>query len=220
MGRNFICDEYENETQRLEIHYDEYPESPREYDNVGTMVCFHPRYKLGDPHHYSNAEHFIRDLAWDVGLSTEREYEDEDGEIYVDEKETEEIFDQLEEFVVILPLHLYDHGSVTMNIGGFACPWDSGQVGWIYCTYERALKEYGDINASMSKEEQRKVIEKHLEGEVEVFDDYITGNVYGFKYFEREAGEELWEEVDSCWGYIGDVDELTKDIKAEVGFRE
>lgn len=33
---------------RLNIMRDENPESPRDWDNIGTMVCFHGRYTLGD----------------------------------------------------------------------------------------------------------------------------------------------------------------------------
>lgn len=32
----------------LEIHQDDSPESPREWDNLGTMICDHPHYTLGD----------------------------------------------------------------------------------------------------------------------------------------------------------------------------
>ena len=35
---------------------------------------------------------------------------------------------------VFLPLYLFDHSGITMNTSGFSCPWDSGQVGWIFCT--------------------------------------------------------------------------------------
>lgn len=34
----------------IEIIQDENPESPRDWDNLGTMACFHRRYKLGDTH--------------------------------------------------------------------------------------------------------------------------------------------------------------------------
>jgi hypothetical protein len=34
--------------------------------------------------------------------------------------------------VVLLPLYLYDHSGLTMSTTPFSCPWDSGQVGFIY----------------------------------------------------------------------------------------
>jgi len=33
---------------RLKIEQDEDAEDPREFDNLGIMVCFHKRYNLGD----------------------------------------------------------------------------------------------------------------------------------------------------------------------------
>ncbi len=30
------------------VQFDEYPENPRDWDNIGTMVCQHSRYNLGD----------------------------------------------------------------------------------------------------------------------------------------------------------------------------
>ena len=32
----------------IEIHQEEYPESPRQWDNLGVMTCFHKNYELGD----------------------------------------------------------------------------------------------------------------------------------------------------------------------------
>lgn len=38
----------------IEIHSDEDPSNPREeFDHMGTMVCFHRRYTLGDKHNFS-----------------------------------------------------------------------------------------------------------------------------------------------------------------------
>jgi len=37
--------------------------SPREVDeHFGTMICFHPRYALGDSHNYADHDDFLRDL--------------------------------------------------------------------------------------------------------------------------------------------------------------
>lgn len=35
------------------IEFDDCPESPREWCNLGSMVCFHNRYNLGDKHNYT-----------------------------------------------------------------------------------------------------------------------------------------------------------------------
>jgi hypothetical protein len=36
----------------IQIIPDSDPESPREWDNLGTMICQHRRYNLGDKHNY------------------------------------------------------------------------------------------------------------------------------------------------------------------------
>lgn len=98
-----------------------------------------------------------------------------------------------EKGTVILPLYLYDHSGITMSTSSFSCGWDSGQVGWIYITKQQ-------IEAEGWTTEQAK---KYLEGEVETYDNYLTGNVYGYKVIkEDEDGDE--EDLDSCWGYYGD----------------
>lgn len=131
----------------------------------------------------------------------------------------------VKENLVILPLYLYDHSGITMNTTGFSCRWDSGQVGVIYCTREQADK----LGAPWDK------VEEQLKVEVEVYDQYITGDVYGIRQMEipddyevperyRYKGntyildywddeslcKELLEEFedDSCWEYFGHKDTL------------
>jgi len=146
----------------IKIYPDEMAESPREWDNLGTMICFHRRYNLGDKHSLSVEE--AKALA-------------------------------SREDVISLPLYLYDHSGITMNTTGFHCPWDSGQVGFIYVTKEKVRKEFG--KKAISKKLLSKVLDI-LRGEVETYDQFLTGDVYGFKSFDAEGNE-----VDSCWGFFG-----------------
>lgn len=85
-----------------------------------------------------------------------------------------------------LPLYLYDHSGITMSYKPFSCQWDSGQVGIIY-----AKKGF----EGMSDEK----ILTGLEAEVENYNDFITGNCFGY-ILEDSSGEQL----DSCWGFLGD----------------
>lgn len=45
---------------------DDSPESPREWDNVGTMVCWHRHYKLGDEQPKEDATDYLLKLACDT----------------------------------------------------------------------------------------------------------------------------------------------------------
>ena len=103
----------------------------------------------------------------------------------------------------MLPLYLYDHSGITMNTTGFSCPWDSGQVGWIYATGEDVVKEYGSITP-----ETLEKTKDLLQGEVKYYDHYIRGDCYGFQLFKGE------EEIDSCWGFIGDPSDLKEAIES------
>jgi len=106
--------------------------------------------------------------------------------------------------MVILPLYLYDHSGITMNTSGFHCPWDSGQVGWIYADKDKILSEFGGDKLTP---ELREKAEKLLRGEVDYYDHFIRGDCYGFQLYKED------EEIDSCWGFIGDQDDLRDAIE-------
>ena len=106
------------------------------------------------------------------------------------------------EGMVILPLYLYDHSGITMNTFGFSCPWDSGQVGWIYADYDMVKKEYGEVTP-----ETLMAARRLLTSEVEEYDYYLTGQCYGFRLYEDDA------EIDSCWGFLGNMNDVTKCIQ-------
>jgi len=120
--------------------------------------------------------------------------------------ETSDLVDLASEYNVILPLYLYDHSGITMNTTGFYCIWDSGQVGWIYADYDTIKKEYGEITP-----ETLEKAEALLKAEAEDYDCFISGQCYGFKLFE---GQDM---IDSCWGFIGDLSDIQKDVKEHLG---
>lgn len=162
----------------LEIYQDESPFSPREDDNLGTMICFHRGYELGDDHDYNHKNY----SSW---------------------SEQKEDIEKREDVCVMLPLYLYDHSGITISTSPFTCRWDSGQVGWILVSKEKVRQEYN------VKKITKDIIEKVtnvLEGEVKAYDQYLTGDVYGYKLYkvtECELGHEHQEFLDSCWGYYG-----------------
>ena len=42
----------------LTVEQEDYSESPREWDNMCTMVCWHRRYNLGDKHNFDEPQDF------------------------------------------------------------------------------------------------------------------------------------------------------------------
>jgi len=179
---------------------DDLEDSPREWDNLGTMVCFHSRYILGDEQPGGRPDEWLRDLACSLDPTAEdRIWYWEDGPGY-DRADSagrvdaiiEKVLDR--EVPVILPLYLYDHSGITMSVAPFSCGWDSGQVGWIYVSRADLLKEY---SAKRITKAIRERAEKVLRQEVATYDDYLTGNVWGYDL--KVGGEDR----DGCWGYFG-----------------
>lgn len=99
----------------VKIEYDDNPMSPREWDNLGTIVAWHRRYKLGDeqpsypPSEFKPEEHAIALPLYLYDHSGLRL--------------------KVGSFDGLLP---QGHAE-----------WDSGQVGWIYIDAEKIRKEYG-----------------------------------------------------------------------------
>jgi hypothetical protein len=108
-----------------------------------------------------------------------------------------------------LPLYLYDHSGITISTSPFSCPWDSGQVGFIYITKKKAAEEW-TRNDGETDEQYKERVEGYLRGEVETYDNYLTGSVYGYVLStvdpDGEPDEEI-EEEGSCWGFFGDYQE-------------
>jgi len=94
--------------------------------------------------------------------------------------------------IIWLPLFLYDHSGITMNTTGFNDGWDSSCVGIIYIEKEKYRKEFN------CKRVNKKKVYNFLKADVEEYDNYLTGEVYGY-IVENEAGEN----IDSCYGYSG-----------------
>ena len=150
----------------VRIILDTEPQNPRkEFEHAAHMVCFHRRYDLGDKH----------------SMSVE---------------EAKEFVERIKkQGAAVLSLYLYDHSGITMSTSAFSCPWDSGQVGFIYMERKDILNNWG--GKSVTKKMFMQAIEL-MEGEVKEYDQYLTGDVYGF-IVEDEDGEYLA----SCWGFYG-----------------
>ena len=137
--------------------------NPREdFDELGTMVCFHNRHNLGDKHKFTTKT--IQQL--------------------VKRKD-----------VLSLPLYLLDHSGLTMRTKPFQCKWDSGQVGFIFVTKEEVRKEFGVKRVSPNL---RAHIVWLLKKEVEMYDHFLTGDIYGFIIKDGSGNP-----VDACHGYYG-----------------
>lgn len=93
---------------------------------------------------------------------------------------------------IIVPVYLYEHSGSTYRAGDsnpFTCPWDSGLVGVAVISKKNLDEHFGG-----DKEKAR----QGLDGELEVYTDWVNGSVYGYSVESADGSV-----VDSCNGIYG-----------------
>ena len=223
----------------LTVKQDNLPENPRAWSNVCTMVCWHRCYDLGDQHDYDNSDEFFENILHNICGMEYEEFEE------LSTREKYKLACKSDE-VCIQELNLYDHSGLTISTSSgypYNDRWDSGCIGWIYVSKEKALKEYGGVPEKdkegnfiriphelpngnitystkytpITKENWKAVAKYHMDNEVETYDQYLRGDVYGFTLTKQVVKQDTCphceevireyeedEEVDSCWGFFGD----------------
>jgi hypothetical protein len=102
--------------------------------------------------------------------------------------------------MLILPLFLYEHSGQRISLSSFGDHWDSGQVGYCYCSKDD-LEEFDG-----SHRYWRKRALQIIKEEVKELDDFLCGNVWGYVIKDRDG-----EIRESCWGFIGDEKECREE---------
>lgn len=197
---------YEYQGCTINISPEEYPINPLEdCDTLSTMLCSHPKYRLGHEKIGGDVdflEHLLTDGEIEKVLNQEETEDWEQSGVRVLRdyypEAMRKLWDVAHDVAIILPLWLYDHSGLSIAAGNgnpFHCPWDSGQVGYVYVTKENARSEYGWERISKKR---REFLVKIILGEVRTYRQYLTGQVYGFV-----AKDENGKVIDSCMGFYG-----------------
>jgi len=200
----------------IRIDYDEYAESPRDWDNIGTLFIPDNRYVSGDKDAESPTIDVVPDadiVEWacanldksDLYDCARNQWDKRNGCTKADAvRDTlhewygeyhdypESLRELIADHCIIVPVYAYVHGGVALSTGSFSCPWDSGCIGIIWCTLDRAREEYGD--GAQAYDRARKC----MVGEIETLDTYYRGSVYGFTIDDADG-----DTYDSCWGFYG-----------------
>lgn len=207
------------------VEPDEFAENPREaFDCVGTLYTWHSKYTLGgqtDENHQEPIknlnvwifDHF-EDVAWMPEL---KDYVSHNNELYFEDMEIDEEqiahFNQIvEEWkqnnLCVIPVYMYDHSEITISDKPFSCPWDSGQIGFIYMTKDT-------FETQMQRPYSVKEAEKILVAKLKELDTYLTGDVYSYSIYSTEETcdvTEIYEStyhvkefecITSCGGFYG-----------------
>lgn len=140
------------------ITYDEWVDSPREWDNLGKMVLSHKRY----------------DFPMDVGVS----FEDFDGW-----DEVEKYLRTEHDAYIVLPVQMYEHSGIRIYVGDSHDRWDGGQLGFIFATREDIKTWFGVERITQAVRERAIAC---LTAEVDNYSKYVDGECYRFT-LERAA---------------------------------
>lgn len=156
----------------IRIIRDENADSPREWDNLGVMACWHRRYLLGDVRPECDPAEWLAENA--------------------------------PEGSIVLSLYLYDHGDISLSTTPFGCRFDSGWLGFIVATPDKIQEAYGSL-----AQDALEMAKDGLLAEVKVYNDFVSGNVWGFVVEEIHRcahceGERDKKVVESCFGFFGD----------------
>lgn len=136
---------------KVAVQYDMNPDSPREWDNLGTIYSNHRWY---DPDGHSIEE-------------------------VMDECETKLSKDFLAENIY-LPVYGYEHSGMSISTGRgypFNDRWDSGLFGIIAVSKDKIREQYGCRRVSKKLREQ---VLEILRAEVSTLNQYFNGEVYSY----------------------------------------
>lgn len=101
----------------------------------------------------------------------------------------------------VFPLYAYIHSGVSLSLGRsgypFTCPWDTSMSGFVL------------VHRTKGWSWKRNQAEKIAESVVEGWNQYLSGEVYGYN-----------SEIGGCWGFYGDEGRkrMIEDAKGEIDF--
>lgn len=182
---------------RLKVIHDSCAESPREWENLGTIAYKHNRYTLGEVE-------IDEPIEWLESMLNLQEKQ-----IYTNERLAELETKFFSQFLA-LPIYLFNHSGQSISTSPFSCRWDSGKIGYIYVDKKTVLSEFG--GKKVTKKLKEKVL-NILNGEIEIYNEYIEGNVYGFKVEDEDENI-----IESCYGFYGN-DFKTNGMLEHIDFK-
>ena len=108
--------------------------------------------------------------------------------------------------VLEFPLYAYEHGDISLSMSDsypYNDRWDAGQIGVIAITKKdmKNIMEYSNLN-----KKRIETLTSIAKSEIETYNDYLNGNVYGFEIVKTVTCDlecEHEESLDSCWGFYG-----------------
>ena len=155
------------------------------------------------------------DICYDEEPMSPDEWSNEDcflvydhSDFYVEKKgfDPQEIWDHIQETkkwfydgYYVFPVYAYVHSGVTLSMAKSGYPFT--------CGWDTSMKGFALVKRTKGWTWTRNEAEKVAKSVVEEWDDYCTGQVYGYSIDDYK---------ESCWGYYGDTNYCIEDAKEAV----
>lgn len=214
MSHNDAIHEEEYKGLNIYIVHDDDPQTcdPMDWDMLGKQVYWHRRMNLG--HCYKETRKYSPEDWLEHYIESDKDlYEEWEDNYSGNMGYLPYLLEVFQEKNLVIPVSAYEHGGITISASGRRAGWDSfdsEQLGFVYASHEDIKKEF-NVKRLTKKVLER--AEKILRAEVEEYDSYLTGQVYGF-IIEDENGEQL----DSCWGFVGDYKYCLEDARRSADY--
>lgn len=227
--------EYEDGA-RIVFWWDHDSESPREWDNLGTMCMWHNRYTLPQEGDYKDAPDRGDFIQWCVDNDVNKNCSGREaveqvgvewfmmwGDYYLDychewttklwqDRLVRRAMNYINDHYVWSYVGMYDHSGLSFshvasyNYGD----WDGGVVGCHYVSVETLAKEL----PGMTKAQRLVAARDHLKAELDTYNMWQSGSVVMY-----ELTDENGKFIDSCSGFITDkykVADLIEEVSCNL----
>ena len=204
---------YVNEQEKVfvevEVDYDGYSESPREWDNLWTIYTWERNYGSIDKNNFSSFREFL------LNYFTEKQVRN----IEKNAASPKEYFEKLDKYFskigcLIAPINRFEHGNIIYSVGT-GSGWDYGVVGIAIVSYEDIKKEYLSENTKMNKSLKDKAF-KELNGELKLYTEWANGNIYCLSLVDFNG--DIIDSLGGMFGYDNDDDMIKYYINSYTNY--
>ena len=172
----------------VKIDDDEWYESPREWDNLGTLYTWDDGYFSPDKHNFNSGLEFLGSIIGEELIEKIHDKYNNNSDFFDD------ITKRLDKLGYILyPVSKYEHSSVKYFLG-VSSGWDTGTIGVIFAEKKKICEWF---NTKKVTQKIREKVVQSFESELELYTDYANG--YGIYCVEIEKFS--GEQVEICGGY-------------------
>lgn len=122
--------------------------------------------------------------------------------------------------IVALPISMYEHSGISLWLGSkWGHPdaqWDCSSIGFAYVEKKTAEKEMPQRKLTdEQKNDWKKWAYAMMEDEMETYNKYVSGEVYGYMIEDEEGEEASNVHLCGCWGFY-DKDHLLEYAKNDI----